>query len=74
MTRYVHTLVFICPECAAPVAISEVRPEKNPENVDAKTYRIVCVNCENTSELIGVMAKGHWVNEWSAARSAAAGE
>jgi len=74
MTRYVHTLLFICPECAASVSISEVRPEKNPENVDAKTHRMLCGHCNEIHEVLGVMAKAHWVNEWSAARSAAAGE
>jgi phage terminase large subunit GpA-like protein len=73
MTHYVHTLLFLCPECDALATTSEVRPEKNPENAEAKAYRILCDHCNNTHEVLGVMAKAHWVNEWSEARSAAAG-
>ena len=69
MTEYVHTLLFMCPECGAPVAISEVRPEKNPEDVDAKMHRVLCAHCDMGHEICGVMAKTHWVNEWSAARN-----
>lgn len=73
MIRYVHTLVFLCPQCAEPVAVAEVRAEQNLENADATMYRARCVHCDHEFDILGVMAKVHWVNEWPAARIAAAG-
>ena len=32
-TQYVHLLLFGCPECSSPVAITRVRDEKNLEGV-----------------------------------------
>lgn len=74
MTHYIHTLLFMCPECAAPIAISDICPEKNLEIVDAKIFRIVCAQCGNATQVPGVVARARWVNEWSLVRGAAAGE
>ena len=39
-TRFVHTLLFACPECNLPVAVSRISKEKNLEGVDAEQLHI----------------------------------
>ena len=63
-TRFVHTLLFACPECNLPVAISRVSKEKNFEGVDAENLRIRCSHCERMSDTTAVMTKKHYVEEW----------
>jgi transcription elongation factor Elf1 len=61
--QYVHTLLFDCPNCNHPVSVSLVT-ERVFEFTDAKKYRIECGHCWRATELSGVMAKRHWVEEW----------
>jgi aspartate carbamoyltransferase regulatory subunit len=63
--RFAHTLLFVCPECNLPVAISRVSHEKNFEAIDSERLRIKCSYCEKSSEVTAVMAKKHYVEEWS---------
>jgi hypothetical protein len=44
--RYVHLLLFACPDCNLPVSISRVSNEKDLETVDAEHLRITCSYCE----------------------------
>jgi aspartate carbamoyltransferase regulatory subunit len=62
-TRFVQTLLFACPECNLPVAISRVSKEKNCEGVDADNLRIRCSYCEKVSDTTAVIAKRHYVEE-----------
>ncbi len=62
--RFVHMLLFVCPECNLPVAISRVSKEKNLEGVDAEQLHIRCSYCERMSDTTAVMAKRHYVEEW----------
>ncbi len=64
-TRFVHTLLFACPECNLPVAISRVSNEKNLEGVDAEQLQLRCSYCEKVSDATAVTAKRHYVEEWS---------
>jgi hypothetical protein len=64
--RYAHTLLFTCPDCSLPMAISLIRDEKTLEMVDGQTHHVECRYCKTASELPGVTAKTHWVNEWTA--------
>ncbi|MGB7729347.1 MAG: hypothetical protein WBL50_15050 [Candidatus Acidiferrum sp.] len=63
-TRFVHTLLFVCPECNLPVAISRVSEEKNFEGVDAEQLQLRCSYCEKVSDTTAVTAKRHYVVEW----------
>jgi uncharacterized protein YlaI len=63
-TQYVHTLLFVCPECKSPVAINRVTKEKNLEMVDAARLRIKCSFCGKSSDVIAVTAKRHYLEEW----------
>jgi len=64
-TQYVHLLLFGCPECSSPVAISRVCDEKNLEGVDAELLRIRCSYCDKSSDVIAATAKRHYVADWS---------
>jgi hypothetical protein len=63
--RYVHVLLFVCPECNLPVAISRVSTEKNLEGVDAEMLHITCSYCEASFNAIIVTALRHYVEDWS---------
>jgi uncharacterized protein YlaI len=63
-TRFVHTLLFVCPECGSPVAISRVTQGKDLELVDAERLQIKCSFCDKSSDAIGVAAKRHYLDEW----------
>jgi endogenous inhibitor of DNA gyrase (YacG/DUF329 family) len=64
-TRFVHTLLFACPECGSPVAINRVTNEKKLEIVDAERLRIKCSFCNKSSDVIAVTAKRHYLEEWA---------
>jgi hypothetical protein len=64
-TNYVHTLLFECPDCNLPVAISHMSSHGSLESVDADTLEIKCHYC-GTSEVVAVMAKRHYVDAWPA--------
>ena len=63
--RYAHTLLFVCPDCNLPIAISRISDKKNLEGVDGELVRIKCAYCEQASEVSAVTAKVHWVTDWS---------
>jgi len=63
-TKYVHLLLFGCPECSSPVANFRVRDEKNLEGVEAELVRIRCSYCDKSSDVIAVTAKRHYVAGW----------
>jgi uncharacterized protein YlaI len=63
-TMYVHILLFVCPECNLPVAISRVSKEKNLEAVDAECLHIKCSYCDKSSDVTAVAAKKHYVEDW----------
>lgn len=64
-SRYAHTFLFMCPECNLPVSISCVRPEKNLETIESQSFRLKCDYCNESSTVPAVMAKAHWITEWS---------
>jgi aspartate carbamoyltransferase regulatory subunit len=65
LVRYVHILLFACPDCNLPVSISRVSNEKNLETVDAERLHIKCSYCEKPSDVTVVTAKRHYVEEWT---------
>ncbi len=64
LARYVHILLFICPDCNLPVAISRVSKKKTLEVVDAECLHITCSYCGKSSDVIAVTARRHFVQEW----------
>jgi transcription elongation factor Elf1 len=62
--KYVHMLLFACPECNLPVAISRVSNEKNLEKIDSEFLHIICSYCGKSSDVTAVAAKAHFVEEW----------
>jgi hypothetical protein len=63
--RYVHILLFACPDCRLPVSISRVSNERNLETVDAERLRITCTYCQESSDVTAATAKRHYVEEWA---------
>jgi hypothetical protein len=63
--RYVHILLFACPDCNLPISISRFSNEKNLETVDAEQLDITCSYCEKSSNVTAVTAKRHYVEEWA---------
>ncbi len=65
IAQYVHTLLFHCPNCGQPMAVSHVSDEKNLETVDAQSFRVGCRSCHQSFVLPALRAKSHSVREWS---------
>jgi aspartate carbamoyltransferase regulatory subunit len=64
-TRFVHVLLFSCPDCNLPVSISRISNEKNLETVDAEHLHIRCSYCDKISDVAAITAKRHYVEEWA---------
>jgi len=64
VTRYVHILLFVCPDCDHPIAISHISEKRNFEDIDAESLRIFCSYCYNFSNVTAVTAKKHYVEDW----------
>jgi len=62
---YVHILLFRCPDCNLPVAISRVSKEKTLEVVDAEFLHITCSYCDKLSDVPAAAAKKHYVEDWA---------
>jgi hypothetical protein len=63
-TPYVHILLFVCPDCDHPIAISRISEKRNFEDIDAESLRIFCSYCYNFSNVLAVAAKKHYVEDW----------
>ena len=63
-TRYVHTLLFSCPNCKLPIAIARISQDGNLEPVDDERHKIMCLYCKNSAVTIAAKAKMHWVDAW----------
>lgn len=61
--RYVHTLLFSCPQCKLPIAVSDVREEGNVEAIEG-LLTLRCSQCGEFSSILAATAKQHWVDEW----------
>jgi uncharacterized protein YlaI len=64
MSRFAHILLFVCPECDLPIAISRINNEKNLEAVDAEVLHIKCSYCDKSAEVSALTAKKHYVETW----------
>lgn len=63
-TRYVHIMLFVCPDCDHPIAISHISEKRSLEDIDAESLRIFCSYCYNFSNVTAVNAKKHYVEDW----------
>jgi hypothetical protein len=43
--RFVHLLLFRCPDCNLPVAVARITDERNLEGIDAETIEMNCSYC-----------------------------
>jgi hypothetical protein len=58
---YVHTLLFLCPECNQPAAASLVREDENSEGIDSRPISLDCHVCGGLSDMSAIDAKQRWV-------------
>jgi hypothetical protein len=61
--RFVHVLLFACPQCAKPMASTQAVMERNLEKVDENSYRCEC-RCGWSGVMSGLSARKHWVEPW----------
>jgi len=62
--RFAHTLLFACPDCNLPVAVSRISDEKNLEEIDSQLVKLKCECCEKLVHVPAITAKEHWVSDW----------
>lgn len=68
---FLHTLIFDCPHCGRSVASRTLSTGKNREALDGATLQLNC-DCGWTGQQLGLRAKEHSVENWSAGRAGAA--
>jgi hypothetical protein len=61
--RFVHVLLFECPQCGCPVPCAITSDKSNPEEVDARGVSLKC-NCRWSGTALGVSAKRRLVVDW----------
>ena len=61
--RYVHTLLFSCPNCKLPVAVTHIREQGNIEALQGYVT-VRCSHCSHRSDVLAATAKRHWVEDW----------
>jgi hypothetical protein len=60
---FVHVLLFGCSQCGRPVPSAVLSENRNVEDVDAGSIIVTCP-CGWSGRVLGVEARGHWVNGW----------
>lgn len=69
--RFVHTLLFACPDCAGPIVISLLSDTGNLEDVDSDYILLQCTQCKECFSLPALGARRHYVEEWESQNGAA---
>jgi hypothetical protein len=62
--RYVHTLLFSCPNCKLPIAAARISKDESLEPVDGERQKLICLYCEESADIIATDVKMHWVDKW----------
>lgn len=62
LDRYVHTLLFACPECNLPIVIGRLSTDKNGEKNEALLIR--CSYCSKSFKVPSQHARRRYVEEW----------
>ena len=57
--RFLHTLIFVCPNCAQTIEVSQVRAEMNLETLDRLLIDLTCERCHKTHKRFGITAMKH---------------
>jgi hypothetical protein len=64
VSQFVHTLLFACPDCKLPVAVSHLSNARTLEPVDAQTITIACAYCKSSHDVLAATARKHFVDTW----------
>jgi hypothetical protein len=61
--RFVHVLLFSCPNCERPIAATQMAVERNLEEVDESSFAWKGL-CGGGGNIEGLKAHKHWVEPW----------
>ena len=61
--EFLHVLVFRCPKCSRPLAVSCISDKRTLESADAHLFNPHC-HCGWTGSLAGFVAVKNWVEPW----------
>ena len=64
MSRFVHILVFACPQCRLPIAVSRLSPKKTFDEFDGQRFCATCEFCAKVFDVQAHTAKRHLVESW----------
>jgi Zn-finger protein len=71
---FVHVLLFKCAQCGCPISSAVTSGAKNIEDVDVRTVKLECHNCDWAGTSAAVAAKRHWVDNWNTGSEERAGQ
>ena len=60
---YAHVLLFACPKCSRPMAVTCTSLKRNLEDADGHLFNPHC-HCGWGGPLSGFEASKHWVHPW----------
>jgi hypothetical protein len=63
-TQFAHLLLFVCPNCNFPIAVSCVSGERSLENIGGEHFAASCASCRYSFNIPGAAAKKHYVEDW----------
>jgi hypothetical protein len=63
MERFVHVMLFECPDCTLAIPLALTRDRRNFEDSDGHAFTLRC-SCGWSGVLLGVLARRHWVEGW----------
>ena len=66
LQEFLHVLVFRCPKCTRPLAVSCISDKRSLEAADAHLFNPHC-HCGWSGSLAGFVAVKHWVEPWEPA-------
>jgi hypothetical protein len=66
-----HILVFKCPESGEPVAAATLSSQTSLEEVDAKSFQVIC-QCGWSGKVLGIERVKNWVEIWDMSEAAQA--
>jgi hypothetical protein len=62
--KYVHTMVFACPDCGLPVVIGVMSVHGNRAATSSEWHNIKCCFCEKAFRVVVSTAREHYIAVW----------
>jgi len=64
LRKFVHTIVFACPDCSLPVVIGVVSVHGNRSAISNEWQNIKCCFCEKAFRVVVSTAREHYIAVW----------